>query len=235
MHDSHRGTAVAAATAVLMGAVTMAGTLVATPGPWTRGYVSEAGTAGMPHATGYALGVGALALGVALLGRYFAAATTRDRATRAAAALLGVAALMAGTSAAVPCSGGCPLPPYEAYTAADLVHTGAAVVGMAAVFLAMVAVALSAAVPPVQRRLAGAFAAVTFPPAATEGLGMLLVGRGPLTAVAERVLLTVTVGWLLGASVAAALRPPVTAKCSGDPPDDGGRRAPHVLDRAFRL
>jgi hypothetical protein len=72
----------------------------------------------------------------------------------------------------------------------------------------MVAVALSAAVPPVQRRLAGGFAAVTFPVAATEGLGMLLVGRGPLTAVAERVLLTVTVCWLLCAS---AVRGPVTA------------------------
>jgi hypothetical protein len=195
-----RRLAAAAVSAVLIGAVTMAGALVATPGPWTRGYVSEAGTAGRPFATAYAVGVGVLALGVALLGGCFAARA------RVAAALLGVAALMAGVSAAVPCSAGCPLPPFEASTVADLVHTGAAMAGMAAVCFAMVAVAAGDGAPPAQRRPAGGFAVATFPLAAAEGLGMLLAGRGPLTAMTERLLLATTVCWLLAAATLAARR-----------------------------
>jgi hypothetical protein len=192
------GLAAGAALAVLTGAVSMAGTLVATPGPWIRGYVSETGTADQPFAAAYAVGGFALALGVALLGACLAPLA------RAAAALLAVAASMAAVSAAVPCSAGCPLPPYEAFTVADLVHTGAAMIGLAAVFVAMVTMAISVAVPPWQRRWAGGFAVAMLPLAVTEGLGMLLVGRGTLTAVVERVLLTVTACWLLGAAGLAA-------------------------------
>jgi hypothetical protein len=58
----------AAALLVAGGAGTMLVALVAAPGSWWQGYVSEAGTAGQPYAVAYRWGVLALALGVALLG-----------------------------------------------------------------------------------------------------------------------------------------------------------------------
>ena len=58
--------------AVLAGAIVMLVALVAAPGPWLRGYVSEAGTAGQPFAGAYRWGLLVLALGVALLSAAFA-------------------------------------------------------------------------------------------------------------------------------------------------------------------
>jgi hypothetical protein len=58
----------AAGAAVLAGAVVMLTALVAAPGPWVQGYVSEAGSAGQPLASAYRAGLVVLAVGVALLG-----------------------------------------------------------------------------------------------------------------------------------------------------------------------
>jgi hypothetical protein len=195
-----RPVAAAAGLAVPAGAVVMLVALAAAPGPWTTGYVSEAGTAGQPYAVPYRWGLVLLAAGVALL----ALALRRHRA---AAALLGAAALLAGTSAVVPCSGGCPLPPYQPATPADLVHAGASVAGMVLLAGAMAAVA-RADLPRMVRRVAAASAVVIVPIGAALGLTMLVVGRGPVGAVLERLVLVVAVTWLTGTAVALALSRP---------------------------
>jgi hypothetical protein len=196
-----------AGAAVGAGAVVMLAALVAAPGSWLTGYVSEAGTAGQRYAVAYRCGLLLLALGVALLGAALAEQPyLRPRLPRDPAAtittLLAAAALMAGASAVVPCSDGCPLPPFEPTTLADVLHTGAGIAGMALLAAAMLAVALCHA-RPAMRRLATAGALCTVPLAGALGLTMLFAGRGTLGAVLERVLLVVAVSWLIGTSVVA--------------------------------
>jgi hypothetical protein len=185
--------------AILAGVLTMAASLGSAPGPWTAGYVSEAGTAGLPAAAAYRMGVLVLAAGVMALGAALA------RPVRAAAVLLGVAGGLAGTSGAVPCSTGCPLPPYEAATAADLVHGAAGILGRAALAVAMVTLAMSAA-GVLLRRWAAAGATVTFPLAAVMAVAMVTAGRTPLTAAVERTLLAIAACWLVGAATLTATR-----------------------------
>jgi hypothetical protein len=198
LRPRHDRVAALAGVAVLVGALTMLAGLIAVPGAWTRGYVSEAGTAGMPLAVAYRWGLVGLAIGVALLGRAL------RRESRPVAVLLGTAAALAAASGAVPCTSGCPLPPYEATTVADVSHTLASVVGMVAVAGAMALVALSRTFGPVQRRLAATAVVVIVPLGATLGLTMLLAGRGQLSAGLERAALIVAVSWLIGTSIAAA-------------------------------
>jgi len=187
--------------------------LVAGPGPWWRGYVSEAGTTGRPYAVVYRLGLVVLALGVALLGR----------ALRPAGLILLVAAVLAGTSSVVPCSNRCPLPPYEPTTPADVVHTAASILGMAGLAAAM-AVTWWTAVHPALRWLTAAALALTVPVAAALGLTMLLAGRGTTSALLERALLVVAVSWLVGTALLTTFTPP-----SGRRADrrgrSGGRRS----------
>jgi hypothetical protein len=200
---------VAAGAAVGAGAVVMLAALVGAPGSWLVGYVSEAGTAGQPYAVAYRGGLLLLALGVALLGAAFAeqpggpARSLRNPAATVAL-LLAATATMAGTSAAVSCSERCPLPPFEPTTVADVVHTGASIVGMALLAAAMLTVALSDPRPPM-RRFATVGVACTVPLAGTLGAIMLLAGRGTLGAGLERLLLVVAVSWLIGTSVLTVL------------------------------
>jgi hypothetical protein len=196
--------------AVLIGAVVMLVALVAAPGPWLRGYVSEAGTSGQPFAVAYRWGLLVLALGVALLSAAFAAhpRTSRSAPLRSGlvvAVLLGLAALPAGVSAVVPCSDRCPLPPFEPTTVADVVHTAASIVGMILLALAMLA-ACVADLGPALRRLSVVAAAMTVPMGLTLGLTMLLAGRGTLGASLERMMLVVAVSWLIGTSLLTVLR-----------------------------
>ncbi|MCA2215198.1 DUF998 domain-containing protein [Jidongwangia harbinensis] len=255
---------------VLAGATIMLVAVVAAPGPWTQGYVSEAGTAGQPLAIAYRWGLSLLALGVALLGpalvlragpgthpkgaavgvpkpvfppetpdrttalperagrptaedaretpnrttalvrrvrriRAWADKPVFVRSARLAATLLAAAAVLAGTSAVVPCSNQCPLPPFEPTTPADVVHTAASIVGMVLLAAAMAGVAL-ADVRTAQRRLATVAVAGTVPTGGTLGLTMLLAGRGPLSAGLERLLLVIAVSWLIGTSLLTVLR-----------------------------
>lgn len=187
-----------AGAAVLAGALTMLAGLVAAPGPWTAGYVSEAGTTGRPLAIAYRCGLVGLALGVALLGRVL------RRDSRPVAVLLGLTAVLAAASGAVPCSSGCPLPPYEPTTVADVTHTVASVLGMVLLAGAMALVALSTPFDAGTRRLAAAALAIVVPLGAALGLTMLLAGRGQLGATLERALLVAAVSWLVGTSIAAA-------------------------------
>ncbi|GLY07619.1 DUF998 domain-containing protein [Actinoplanes sp. NBRC 101535] len=215
-----RLTAVAAACAVAGGAGTMMFTLAAGPEPWWQGYVSESGTAGQPYALPYRWGLITLALGVASLSATWAAAPGRSappaemrlRLTRipyarkwlldgtATVWALAVAAVLAAVSGAVPCSHECPLPPYEPTTVADVVHAAASVVGMVVLAAAMATMWLSAADRAV-RWLAGTAVLLMVPLGALLAGTMLIVGRAPVGAVVERLVLLIAVAWLIGVAL----------------------------------
>lgn len=205
---STRLAAGAAALAVTAGAGTMLAALIAAPGPWWQGYVSEAGTAGRPHADAYRWGLLLLGVGVAVLGRAL------RPGPRVVAACLTTAAVLAGASAAVPCSSRCPLPPYEPTTPADVVHTAASIAGMVMLAGAMAAVALTGH-RRATRRLAAGAVAVVVPLGAALGLTMLLAGRGPLGAALERLLLAAAVSWLVGTALLSAFPRPRTGSFPG--------------------
>ncbi|PMR59656.1 DUF998 domain-containing protein [Verrucosispora sp. ts21] len=197
--------ATGAAVCVLVGAVAATFAVVAGPGPGLTGYVSEAGVADSIYAWTYRLGV--LTLGAALLllaaalrdrSRYDAVprpARRPDRALRIAVVLLVVGAVATALSGAVTCSDGCPLPPFETPTVADLVHGAASIVAAGATVLAMIAILFSRAAAEPLRRTATICVASALPLAGALGLAMLLVGRGTLAGVLERLLLLVIVGW----------------------------------------
>ncbi|MFI7600717.1 DUF998 domain-containing protein [Actinoplanes sp. NPDC049681] len=198
--DAARARGAAAGFAIPAGALIMLIALVVTPGSWLQGYVSEAGTAAAPWATAYRSGLILLAAGVALLG------LALRPASPLLAALLGSAALLAGTSGAVPCTDRCPLPPFEPTTWSDLLHTTASILGMVALTAAMTLLACSSGYRPAMRRLAAASVALTVPLGGALGLTMLFAGRGPLGAILERILLTVAVSWLTGTALLTLLR-----------------------------
>ncbi len=120
-------------------------------------------------------------------------------------ALLATGAVFTAVSGAVTCSDGCPLPPFERATTADLVHGGASIAATAAVVFAMVTLAVSGPAGPAVRRLAGPAAALALPLCAAVGLAMLVLGRGPFVGVLERLILALAVLWGLGTATALAL------------------------------
>ncbi len=172
--------------------MTMLVALVASPGSWLLGYVSEAGTAGRPFAVAYRCGLVLLAAGVALLG------LALRPAPQPVAALLGAAAFLAAVSGVVPCTNQCPLPPFEPTTVSDVVHTAASIAGMAVLAGVMAMIAFSSFFRLAARRLSAVATLILVPLSATLGLVMLLVGRGSAGAVVERLALTVAVAWLIG-------------------------------------
>ncbi|MET7818144.1 DUF998 domain-containing protein [Micromonospora zamorensis] len=189
----------AAAGCALAGAVAVTVAVVAGPGPGLTGYVSEAGIAGSGHATTYRIGILALAAALLLVG------AALPPGVWAAPALLATGAVFTAVSGAVTCSAGCPLPPFERATAADLVHGGTSIAATASVVLAMVTLAVSGPAGQVLRRLAGLAAAVALPLCAAVGLAMLVLGRGAVVGVLERLVLAVAVLWGLSTATALAL------------------------------
>ncbi|WP_233513968.1 DUF998 domain-containing protein [Micromonospora craterilacus] len=185
-------------------AVTVA--VVAGPGPGLTGYVSEAGVADSGYAWTYRIGVFALAAALMLV------AAALPAVLRAAAALLTFGSLATLLSGAVTCSAGCPLPPFERATVADLVHGGASVAATAAVVFAMIAIALAPAADRPLRRVATVAAAVALPLAGAVGLAMLAVGRSSLVGTLERLLLAVAVLWGLVTAVTLAVGPVATRR-----------------------
>ncbi|WP_442933574.1 DUF998 domain-containing protein [Micromonospora sp. CPCC 206060] len=171
------------------GTVAVTFAVVAGPGPGLSGYVSEAGIVGSPYALAYRIGVLVLAAALLLL------AAALPPALRPAAALLAAGGLATMLSGAVTCSDGCPLPPFERATVADLVHGGASIAAVAAVAFAMLMMLRTPAAGRTLSGLATVAALVTFPLAAAVGLAMLTVGRGALVSTLERLLLAVTIGW----------------------------------------
>jgi hypothetical protein len=191
----------AAAGCTLAGAVAVTVAVVAGPGPGPTGYVSEAGVADSPYAPAYRIGIFAVAAALLLL------AVALPPALRVAAALLAAGSVLTLLSGAVTCSAGCPLPPFEAATVADLVHGGASIASVAAVVFAMLALLLSPAAHPPLRRIAGVGVALALPLAAAIALAMLIVGRGGLVGGLERLLLAVTAAWALATATALGLAP----------------------------
>lgn len=210
--------AAAAAGCATAGTATVAHALTAAPGLGPRTYVSEAGVPAYPHAGNFRAGILLVAAALILLG----AALLRGR--RAAGLLLlfsGAATTGAGT---VSCSGGCPLPPYEIGTVADLVHATASIVAVAAIVLAMAT--LGARGPDrLLRGLCVAASTIAFPLSAAVGLAMLLIGRGTAIGLLERALLAVIAAWLLAASLHLTRRPPHPALASE--PTTTGPTPPH--------
>ncbi|MEU7804291.1 DUF998 domain-containing protein [Micromonospora arborensis] len=202
----------AAAGCALAGAVAVTVAVVAGPGPGLTGYVSEAGIAGSGHAATYRIGILALAAALLLVG-----AALPPGVWVAAPALLATSAVFTAVSGAVTCSAGCPLPPFERATAADLVHGGASIAATAAVVFAMITLAVSGPAGPAVRWLARVAAALTLPLCATVGLAMLVVGRGAVVGVLERLILALAVVWGLVTATALALdrRPPSPFRLEG--------------------
>ncbi|WP_106125648.1 DUF998 domain-containing protein [Pseudosporangium ferrugineum] len=195
-----RASGTAAGLTVLSGALIMLLTLIAAPGSWLEGYVSEAGTSSAPWATAYRWGLIVLAVGVALLG------LTVRPLSRPLAALLGGAAVFAATSGTVPCTDRCPLPPFEPTTVGDVMHAAASILGMVLLAAAMATMAFSPAFRVAARRLAAVAVVLTVPLGGALGLTMLFVGRAQLGATLERAVLAVAVAWLIGTSTLTILR-----------------------------
>ncbi|GGO30998.1 DUF998 domain-containing protein [Micromonospora parathelypteridis] len=189
----------AAAGCALAGAVAVTVAVVAGPGPGLTGYVSEAGIAGSGHAATYRIGVLALAGALLLVG------AALPPGVWAAPALLATGAVFTAVSGAVTCSAGCPLPPFERATAADLVHGGASIAATAAVVFAMITLTVSGPAGPAVRWLARVAAAVALPLCATVGLAMLVVGRGTVVGVLERLILALAVVWGITTATTLAL------------------------------
>ncbi|TYC24946.1 DUF998 domain-containing protein [Micromonospora sp. MP36] len=187
----------AAAGCIVAGTVAVTVAVVAGPGPGLTGYVSEAGVTDSGYAGAYRIGVFALAAALLLL------AAALPPALRPAAVLLAVGGAGTVLSGAVTCSAGCPLPPFEAATVADLVHGGASIAATAAVVFAMLALVVAPVVDPPLRRIAGVGVTLALPLSAAIGLAMLTVGRGGLVGVLERLLLAVAALW--GLATAARL------------------------------
>lgn len=221
-----RAAAVAAGVVTLCGVVLVA-QAAADGGRTITGYLSELGVETQPQAARYRAGMLLLAASVALLG------TALWPITRLGAGLLGVAAVNGVVSGLVPCSDGCPLPPYEQFTAADLVHggTSAAAVGFCA--LAILAVARAAAGMSLGGVCLVSFGVVA-PLVVAVGVSMLTVGRGEVTSVLERLTLSATLAWIILACVLLVLAPAavrVTRATSGDRTPAGAAEKPSAEER----
>ena len=177
-------------------------TIAGTPGLRLRGYVSELGEIGAPWAGTYRAAILALALSLALM-------TVAVRPLSGYAALaLGGAAPLAGVSAVVRCTPGCPLPPTEKSTPADVLHAVVSIAGFTLAACAMLVLALST-VDAVVRRLSGWTLTLMIALGVPVGVGIATVGRGVLTGVLERAMITVDFCWLVALSAILARREPV--------------------------
>jgi hypothetical protein len=204
---------VAAGVCTLAGMGLIAASVVATRRLWFGGYVSEAGVAVEPNAEIYQAGMVAVAVGLVLVA--LAAAPT----VPAAGWLLVVSGASAGVSGAVPCSTGCPLPPYEATTLVDLVHAGASIIAVGGSTLAMGAVGLAATADATWRRVSWLAFWIVGALVAAAAVAMLSVGRGYATGLLERVILVASTAWILYTCTHLALhRPPSPTEAA--PPRD---------------
>jgi hypothetical protein len=179
------------ATAIGAGLVLLA--VLASGSGWSGGYVSEAGVGA--QANSYRLGTIALAAALLLLG------LSIGRTLPVVGGTLGVAGTLASVSGTVTCSRGCPLPPYESASAADLIHAVASIVAIGCVVLAMLATATIDGVDPALRWASRVTAGAVIPLLATMAVAMLTAGRGPLTAVLERCVLLLVAAWAITAAV----------------------------------
>ncbi|QSB16663.1 DUF998 domain-containing protein [Natronosporangium hydrolyticum] len=193
-------TRTAAALVILAGATTATAAVARLPDPLGQ-YVSEAGIPGAATADLYLVGLLLVAAGVGLL------AAALARLPWLVWGPLLVAVPMTVTSGLVPCTAGCPLPPYEQTTAVDLVHAGASILAVVATLATMLALVFLGDQPAL-RRAAAIGLLVALPQAVALLAGMLVIGRDPLTAALERTLLVSLAGWMLWTAGRSAPRNP---------------------------
>lgn len=193
-----RITAGLAALALVGGFASFSWAVVASQGWWYHGFASEAGVSTASHAPAYRIGILAIAVGLALL------ALALRRVLPAAAGLVALGGLFGTTSAAVSCSPGCPLPPYETPTLADLVHAGASILGLLMVAAGIAAIGLWA-MPSGLRSASRAWLVPVVPLVGLAAITLLALGRGYVTSAVERALLTCTVGWAVSAAWAVLI------------------------------
>lgn len=155
-------------------------------------YVSEGGVPGTRRATLYTFSVLSIAASAGLLAWAY-----RKAAPLAALALV-VAAPAIALSAAVPCTQGCPLPPYEESTASDLVHAAGSMAGVGACALAMLALAWQSAGG--TRRLSVVALAIGWPLLLGTAISILATGRDVVTGTLERLGLAVCLLWIIAVS-----------------------------------
>jgi Protein of unknown function (DUF998) len=190
-----------AAVTLSVGAVVFVRAVVLSQGWIYSGFVSEAAQPGAPHRDGYTSGVAGLAVALLLLA---VAVVLRGGSPGwlvwSAAGLLALGGLLAGVSSVVSCSAGCPLPPFETPTAADLVHASSSVLGMAACGAAMAVFAI-APTPSLLRTVSRVWVGITLPLAIVAGVSLVFIGRGVTTGSAEKVLILVIIAWVLTTSL----------------------------------
>jgi hypothetical protein len=177
------------ATAALTGLLAIIGLAVSVAPSGVDGYVSEAGVPGSGLEQLYRLSVLAVAGSAALL-----AAALRSPHALAALALT-IAAPAIGLSAVVSCTPGCPLPPYEPTTPADLAHAAGSLIGVTFCALAMLALARQSTGR--LRRLSIAAIALSWPFLIATGAAIVFIGRGPITGTLERIGLTTCLLWIV--------------------------------------
>ncbi|MBF9129854.1 DUF998 domain-containing protein [Plantactinospora sp. S1510] len=210
--EPRRGTAaLAAGVCTLAGGVAVILAVDAGPSPGFAGYVSEAGASTSPSVWTYRLGLLGIAAGLLLL------AVALPPALRLAAGLLVPSGLATVMSAGVSCRSGCPLPPFDRTTLADLVHGGASIAAVAGTVFAVLAVALTPGAAPALRRLATVAAVFAVPLSLAAGVALLAVGRGLLTGTVERLLLLDLAAWGVATAIALGLLRPSATSGPGDP------------------
>ena len=201
MRSGVRPVAAVAGLSTVAGVGLIGAAVVATRRLWFGGYVSEAGIAAEPNAALYQAGMVSVAVGLVL------AALAVAPMVPAAGWLLVLSGAFAGVSGAVPCSAGCPLPPYEATTMADLVHAVASVLAVGASTLAMGAVAHGCEADDRWRRLSRIAFWATGALVALAAAAMLGLGRGYATGLLERVILVGSCAWVFYTCAHLAARP----------------------------
>ena len=197
-----------AAAATLAGAIAFGIAVVASQGVGYAGYVSEAGAEGQPHLAGYRWGIGVIAFGLALLAVAVFTSPAAPRRSVPAELLLG-SAVLAALAGSVSCSRGCPLPPYETPTAADLVHGGASVLGVGLTALAILLLALAGEPSPL-RRLSRWILLLVVPLGGVVAFALVFLGRGWTIGITERALLAVILLWTAVAGVVLSRKRPST-------------------------
>jgi hypothetical protein len=219
----------------VLGAAFVIGAIAPTPALWVANYLSEAGVPAHPYDAPYRVGM--LTLGAGLLVLAGAVGAALGRPARLAVALLGAAGAAVALSGTVTCSAGCPLPPYETPTPADWVHAVAAVAGVGGIGLAILVLGYGAgtsagpgaagpgaagpgAAGPgaALRRVSRIAAGLVVPGGVATGLAILLVGRGLVTGLLERVTVAGALAWTLAAAWALHRRPPSPDPASPDQP-----------------
>jgi hypothetical protein len=183
-----------AAMAAVFATAAGAGLVVAGGSGSLSRYVSTNGTAGAPFVTLYRLSV------LAAAGAAIALACALRTLAGPAALALGAAAAPVALSAAVTCSAGCPLPPYQQTTPRDLLHAAASAAGVGCCALAMLHLAVRSADAALAIVSRGAVAVVV-PALAAIATSMLAGGQGLLSGLLERVVLAACLTWLVAIAV----------------------------------